>query len=444
MAAFNVQNLIPVGPGSLMSQYMRQYWIPAGKSSELVAGGAPVRVLLLGEKLIAFRDPTGKIGIMDHVCPHRGASLFYGRNEEGGMRCAYHGWKFDRTGTCTELANVPAGRPKPKIKTTAYKMAEANGMFWVYMGDREVPPPLPIFAFHDLEANFMLRDCNWLQGLEGDIDTSHVGFLHMGGMDTEDLPEGHPSRIRMIDRAPEFEVAQMPWGLLSGAYRDCGEVGRFWGLSNFMFPFWTITANDNPLGPPWFARAWVPMDDTHVMVVTIIDKKLPMPVGLKNKQGEVIDGTSFEWGHPVPNTTDWLGRWRIAERMDNDHMMRRELQNISTLVGVDMIVPQDQAITESQGPIQDRSKEHLVPSDVMIVRTRRLLQTTAEEWTEKSVVPPGVDNPESFYGARGGVMPAQSKEDFIATFTRASAERTEQYKADYVEKIKGETATQDA
>jgi phthalate 4,5-dioxygenase len=442
MANFNVEHLIKVGPGSLTSKLMRQYWIPAGKSSELVAGGSPVRLMLLGEKLIAFREPSGKVGVVDHVCPHRGASLFYGRNEEGGIRCAYHGWKFDSTGACTEFPNVPAAYPRPKVKTTAYKSAEANGMFWVYMGDREVPPPLPIFAHHDLDSVFTLRECNWLQGLEGDIDTSHVGFLHMGAMETEDLPLGHPSRIRMIDRAPEFDVAQMPWGLMSGAYRDCGQEGRFWGLSNFLFPFWTITANDNPLGPPWFARAWVPVDDTHVMVITMLDKNLPFPAGLYNKQGEVIAGTGFSWGTPVPNSTDWLGRWRVAETVANDHMMRRELQYASTLVGVDGIVPQDQAITESQGAIQDRSLEHLVPSDAMIVRTRRLIQSTAEQWVEQAIVPPGVDNPQDYYGARGGVMPTDSRDDFVAKFTRAS-ERTATFKQAYGKPAVAETATQD-
>jgi phthalate 4,5-dioxygenase len=442
MASLNVDLLTPVGPGSLTSNLMRQYWIPAGKSSELVAGGAPVRMMLLGEKLIAYREPSGKVGVMDPVCPHRGASLFYGRNEDGGIRCAYHGWKFDIRGTCTEFPNVPAAYPRPKVKTTAYKAAEANGMFWVYMGEREVPPPLPIFAHHDLDSVMTLRECNWLQGLEGDIDTSHVGFLHMGAMETEDLPLGHPSRVRMIDRAPEFDVAQMPWGLMSGAYRDCGEEGRFWGLSNFMFPFWTITANDNPLGPPWFARAWVPLDDTNVMVITMLDKNLPFPAGLYNKQGEVIPGTAFSWGTLIPNTTDWLGRWRVAENVANDHNMRRELQFASTLVGVDGIVPQDQAITESQGPIQDRSLEHLVPSDAMIVRTRRLLQNTAEQWVEQGIVPPGVDNPQDYYGARGGVMPTDSRDDFVAKFNRAS-EKTATFKRAYDEPASAETAAQD-
>ena len=420
MSAFNVNLLTPTGPGSLASSLIREYWIPAGKSSELVAGGAPVRIQILQEKLLAFREPSGKLGIVDHMCAHRGASLFYGRNEDGGLRCAYHGWKFNASGECTDLPNVPAGRARPKIKITAYQIVEANEIFWVYMGKREVPPPLPIFAYHNLYANFTLRECNWLQGLEGDIDTSHVGFLHMGGMELDDLPEGHPSRIRMLDRAPEFDVVQTPWGNMSGAYRDCGDVGRFWGLSHYLYPFWTITANDRELAPPWFGRAWVPVDDTHVMVVTMLEKDWAFPPGLSDRDGNLIKGTAFSFGTPIPNTTDWLGRWRIEENPRNDHLIDRELQHISTLVGVDGIVEQDQAITESQGPIQDRTKEHLVPSDMMIVRTRCLLQTTAEKWIEEGVVPPGIDNPESFYPARGGIMKADTREEFMDTFNRES------------------------
>jgi nitrite reductase/ring-hydroxylating ferredoxin subunit len=427
-----------------MSRMMRQYWIPAGKSTELKAGGAPVRLLLLGEKLLAFREPNGKVGVIDHVCPHRGASLFYGRNEEGGMRCAYHGWKFDGQGKCVDMPNVPAGRPRPKITTPAYRAAEGNGIFWVYMGEREVPPPLPIFAHHDLDAVFILRECNWLQALEGDIDTSHVGFLHMGAMQLEDLPKGHPSRIRLLERAPEFEVVPTAWGHMSGAYRDCGASGRFWGLAHFLFPFWTITANDMPLGPPWLARAWVPVDDTHTMLITMLDKNWALPPGLSDKNGNVVPGTSFSWGTPVPNSTDWLGRWRIVENVANDHLMSREIQQISAFVGVEGITPQDQAITESQGPIQDRSREHLVPSDEMIVRTRRLLQTTAEKLVENGVVPPGVDNPWVYYGARGGVMPTDSKEDFVANFTRA-AQKTATFKQAYDEPVApDQTVLQDA
>lgn len=123
---------------------MRQYWLPAAASRELVTGGAPLRVMLLGEKLIAFRDSSGKVGVMDHRCPHRCASLFYGRNEEGGIRCVYHGWKFDIDGNCLEMPNVPPEYDyREKVKAKSYKATERNGLIWVYMGSRAQPPALP-------------------------------------------------------------------------------------------------------------------------------------------------------------------------------------------------------------------------------------------------------------------------------------------------------------
>src|ERR671939_841225 len=165
-----------VGPGTPMGQLMRQYWVPALLSSELPGPDSdPVRVMLLGEKLIAFRDSNGQVGLIQNHCPHRGASLFFGRNEEGGLRCVYHGWKFSSDGTCVDMPNEPAESDfKHKVKATAYPPHERGGVVWTYMGPRQEPPPLP-----DLEANMLegatatafQLEGNWLQILEGDIDT---------------------------------------------------------------------------------------------------------------------------------------------------------------------------------------------------------------------------------------------------------------------------------
>ena len=136
--------LTRVGPGTPMGELMREYWIPACLPQELAPDATPMRLKLLGEKLIAFRDSSGRIGILDHRCPHRCASMFFGRNEEGGIRCAYHGWKFDVEGNCLDMPNIPEDqRFTERVKAKAYKVAELGGMVWVYMGKREVPPPLP-------------------------------------------------------------------------------------------------------------------------------------------------------------------------------------------------------------------------------------------------------------------------------------------------------------
>src|SRR5580700_10560995 len=159
--------LTRVGPGTVMGQLMREYWIPALMSSEVTHGGAPLRLMLLGEKLIAFRDSSGRVGVMDHRCPHRCASLFLGRNEADGLRCIYHGWKFDAEGNCVDMPSVPAHQDfKHNVKAKAYKVTERNGLIWVYMGARsEAPPPpaLEVTMLPDPEVQiwFAQRQCNW-------------------------------------------------------------------------------------------------------------------------------------------------------------------------------------------------------------------------------------------------------------------------------------------
>src|SRR6202162_5428854 len=173
--------LTRVGPGTVMGQLMREYWIPALLSSEVERGGAPLRLMLLGEKLIAFRDSEGRVGVMDHRCPHRGASLFLGRNEEGGIRCIYHGWKFDVAGNCLDMPSLPAHPGfKHKVKAKAYPAVERAGIIWVYMGPSAKAPPLPGFEVLDvpddeIAVTFIQRECNYLQAIEGEIDTSHFG-----------------------------------------------------------------------------------------------------------------------------------------------------------------------------------------------------------------------------------------------------------------------------
>ena len=178
-----------VGPGTPMGDLMRQYWMPAMMSSELPSpDSTPVRLRLLCENLIAFRTTSGKVGVVADACPHRGASLFFGRNEEEGLRCVYHGWKFDIDRRLHRHAiGAAESNFKAKVKAHAYKTHERGGMIWVYMGTREVPPPPP-----DLEANMLAEgessigaffsECNWLQSLEGDYDTVHLGFLHQGSI----------------------------------------------------------------------------------------------------------------------------------------------------------------------------------------------------------------------------------------------------------------------
>jgi len=238
------RELTQVGPGTVMGELMRQYWIPAAPSTELVRDGAPIRLMLLGEKLIAFRDTEGRVGVMDHRCPHRCASLFLGRNEEGGIRCIYHGWKYDVAGNCIDMASVPPHQDfKHKVKARAYPAVERAGVVWVYMGSRAEAPPLPGFEILDVpddevSVTFIQRDCNYLQALEGEIDTAHFGYLHAGHVDPDDVPEDSPVYHTITHRAPEYHIADAPWGTQYAAYRPAGEDSIYWRFANFLFPFW--------------------------------------------------------------------------------------------------------------------------------------------------------------------------------------------------------------
>jgi phthalate 4,5-dioxygenase oxygenase subunit len=405
MQAKDSEDLTRVGPGTVMGEFMRQYWMPAALSSELKADGDPVRLMLLGEKLIGFRDSHGEVGIMDHRCPHRCASLFLGRNEEGGIRCVYHGWKFDARGNCVDMPNVPAHQDfKANVHAKAYRTAERNGLVWVYMGQQQdAPPPLPLIEANlipDSEIWCLQRECNWMQALEGDIDTSHVGFLHVGMLTPDDLPEDHPMRPTVINRAPEYEVRNVEWGAMYGGYRLNDDGRMSWRVAQYMFPFWTQTPNAR-FNTRAIARAWVPMDDTHSMLFDIsggVDAGNPAYISTRLNGEPLYEKFEYE-----PNSSDWYGRWRCKDRAFNDWGIDRDSQRDGTqYTGIANITMQDQAVTESMGAITDHSLEHLSPTDQMIARTRRRVLLAARAWAEKRSLPPGANEPALYLGARAG------------------------------------------
>ena len=427
----NSELMTRVGPGTAMGNLMRQYWLPALASKEVVADREPRRLVLLGEKLIAFRDSSGRVGIMDHRCPHRVASLFFGRNEEDGIRCVYHGWKFDVEGNCVDMPNVPAGDSmRERVKARAYKTVERNGLVWVYMGEQDEAPPLPMLEAAlipegEVNIRFVQRACNWLQALEGDIDTSHFGFLHAGSAKPEDFQEDHPMRHTVTNRAPEYNVADTEWGTSYGAYRLAGDGRMSWRIANFMFPFWTQAPNSDFLTNVG-VRGWVPMDDEHTMVVMMSWTKQPGPfTGMPLKNGKPIPGfaPAIEY---LPDSTDWYGRARPVARAENDFQIDRDAQQRNEIyTGIRMVFMQDQAITESMGAITDHSWEHLVPSDQMVARTRRRLLRAALALRDEGTLPPGVEKPEVMWRARSGSFLSaadahwqQSYEDNLAKAVR--------------------------
>jgi phthalate 4,5-dioxygenase len=410
--------LCRVDPGTAMGELMRQYWIPAAMSRELEPGAAPIRLLLLSEKLIAFRDSSGKVGIMDHRCPHRCASLFYGRNEGDGIRCVYHGWKFDADGKCLEMPNVPREYDyKEKVRARGYRAQERNGLVWVYMGPRTEPPALPALEPALLPPSEMMiflcqRECNWVQALEGDIDTSHFGFLHAGSISADDIPDGNMARYALVNRAPQLHVATTDWGTMYGARRiSDGHV--YWRFAPFAFPFWTMPP-EGDFHKHLIVRAWVPMDDTHTMFVHLSWKK-NSPRSRQLKGGEIPAGFSRGMEF-LPNTTDWYGRWRLSQNQSNDYRIDREVQRTRSFTGIEGIHVQDQAITESMGEIVDHRLEHLGHSDMMVIRTRRRLIQAALDLRNHGMIPPGVDNPEIYLQVHAGDFLLDQEKDFFEAY----------------------------
>jgi phthalate 4,5-dioxygenase oxygenase subunit len=394
--------LTRVGPGTPMGNLMRQYWVPALLSSELPKPDCdPVRVMLLGEPLIAFRDSQGEVGLLADACPHRGASLFFGRNENCGLRCVYHGWKFDVRGNCVDMLSEPPETSfKDKVKAQAYPCQERGGVVWTYMGSRQVPPPLPNIEGNNLPESeagpfAMQIECNYLQILEGDIDTVHAGILHFGAVDPATQPEGSFAQYTTMHRTPKYVATDSAGGTMYGAYRDAMSGYDYWRIAQFLFPFYTMTPT-GLLGIPRRTNARVPMDDTHTMVFVMGPKLTPQQAAMPSARTPLL-----------PNTTGWYGRFRPAKNLGNDFQIDRELQRRGEgpngFTGIETIVSQDQAMTVSMGPIYDRSKEHLGTSDVMVIRTRRRLLEAVRALAERGIVPPGVDDPEVYAVRSGGV-----------------------------------------
>jgi phenylpropionate dioxygenase-like ring-hydroxylating dioxygenase large terminal subunit len=432
------QSLTRVGPGTLMGNLMRQYWIPALHSADLPAkDGAPLRVRLLCENLVAFRNTGGRIGLIDHVCPHRCASLFFGRNEENGLRCLYHGWKFDVDGRCVEVPNEPPGSKfNEQIRAAAYPCIEKNGIVWTYMGpDRDNPPPLPEPGWAMVEpgrrgALRYQRACNWLQAMEGDFDSSHLSFLHLafdpklqGAAESKKAGIDYYRNIARMDKQPLLEVRDTDVGVMYGARRDSGAGKFYWRVTQFMLPFYTSVPG---FGGKNRDKVWVPLDDEHTMVWE------PHWSSTRALSEEEQKG----WKDRVPpsgflaDTDDWLGRARFAANAGNDYLLDRERQKNLNFSGMENVTPiQDGAMQESMGPICDRRREHLGASDAAIVHMRRRLLNAAKTLHEKSLAPPGVEDP-AFYHKHGDQMllgendswtehyAAKMKQDYAALVSR--------------------------
>ncbi|NMH97447.1 Rieske 2Fe-2S domain-containing protein [Pseudonocardia acidicola] len=385
----NNERLVRTGPGTPMGELFRRYWIPALLAEELPGPDCdPVRVQLLGEKLVAIKDTQGRIGLLDEFCSHRTASLFFGRNEECGLRCAYHGWKYDVEGNCVDMPSEPEGSTfAEKIKQTAYPGVELGGVIWTYMGPKGTEPPLPELEWAVLPERHRFvskrwQESNYLQAMEGGIDSSHVSFAHRFNIDDDPMHAGTEGLTYLkADTRPKFEVAESDGGLVIGARRTVDEDNYYWRITQWIMPWYTIIppfGTHNPLG----GHAWVPIDDENCWAWSInyhparplTDSELD-----SMRRGEGIHVKYLP------------GTYRPLASKDNDYLIDRVAQREKrTFSGVEGISMQDASLQESMGAICDRTKERLGTSDAAIILARRRLLAALDARTDGEL-PPGAD-----------------------------------------------------
>jgi len=353
--------LTRVGPGTPMGELMRRYWIPALLSEEVpVADCAPVRVRLLGEDLIAFRDSSGRVGLLGEHCAHRGTSLFFGRNEECGLRCIYHGWKYDVDGNVLETPAEPTDSEfKKKLRHTNYPCQESAGLIFAYMGPMEKVPLLPRYEWFELaEAQLCpvksFLECNYLQGIEGDFDSSHTSFLHNNNIQNAE-------RLKR-DGAPTLAAEDTSYGMRAVSIRKFGTEQIYVRTTPYIMPSFSIVP-----GPPTAKfedddlhgfRFWVPIDDSSTWLYILNMRKQPFDDAERKSLRNWVESD-----------------YRRKRNLHNDYLIDRKLQRTRLYSGIQSVnaAEQDGCATESMGAIFDRSKEHLGYSDKTIIALRGML-----------------------------------------------------------------------
>jgi phthalate 4,5-dioxygenase len=383
------ERLVRVGPGTPAGALFRRYWQPALLSRELPENdGAPLRVRLLGEDLIAFRDTSGGVGLVDAFCPHRRAPMFFGRNEECGLRCVYHGWKFDRHGTCVDMPSEPPDSLfKSKVTIAAYPTWEGGGMIWAYLGPPAAIPPPPDYEWvrtprTHRHVSKTFEHANYLQALEGGLDTAHSSFLHNERI-------GDPNWIRNRDGAPRLDVEKTGYGFNYVSTRDMGDDGLWVRVYHYVMPaqqfrpgITGFMGRRAPF-PQIDGHVWVPIDDEHTWVYNwAISYDASRPF---------TEEQQVKWEAPLGRgADDVLPDFRLKANLENDFFIDRQLQKTTTFTGIKGLNTQDVALQEGMGPIADRSQEHLGSTDRAIIATRQLL-VEAIDAVEAGDAPRGVD-----------------------------------------------------
>lgn len=439
-----------VSKGTVGGSMIREYWIPAFLSSELPEpDGLPVRTTLLGESLIGFRDTSGNVGLIQSNCPHRGAPLYFGRNEGNGIRCVYHGWKFDVSGRCTDMPNeADESSFRDKVRARAYPCEERNGIVWAYMGSLKKPPPLPQLEWNivPVEQSYVTKrvmNCNFVQALEGEIDSSHSAFLH-SNLGTHSfstpLPHANTTRrpfefhvgtggltdgeyFRMRDKQPKFEVEDTFNGVLIAAGYRATEQSLYWRVTQFLMPFHTIIP---PYGadPTFSGHVWVPMDDERTMSYCFTyHPTRPLTTEHRNLLRFGKDG--MEGLHPTENVLPPSPRvpgdsqWELTINEGNDYLIDWDRQRTDRFSGLPGVWPQDTALQEGMGPIYDREQEHLGTTDRGIIRMRQCIIRAAKSYEDGEIMPPGSQDPNAYLVRSAGVVVPTSAGDWVSATTEA-------------------------
>ncbi len=395
--------------GSAMGELFRRFWTPVLLSEELPEPDCPpVRVTVMGEELLAFRDTDGSVGLVDPRCPHRGADLFLGRNEDCGLRCIYHGWKFDTDGNCVDAPTVgPAaetGRFRASAGVQAYPARDWGDLVWAYLGPPALRPELPVMEFATVppENRFVtkkLQEANWAQLCEGGIDTAHFSFVHMPiDVDALDIGTGvggagqQHTRWMKNDPRPRFEVKQHAAGLVLGGARVTDGPERYWRIAQFLLPNHGL-APSAMVGRTYTGQTWVPIDDVTTWVYCYSwNPDRP----LEDHEKGYVEGVPSIYSE---TDDDYVP---IRNRR-NGYQLDRTVQKTLTYSGIEGVSEQDAAVQESQGLIADRTREKLGPTDLGIVKFRRLLLDTAAA-LEAGTEPPAASMPEAYRIRSGAIV----------------------------------------
>ncbi|HVV95014.1 MAG TPA: Rieske 2Fe-2S domain-containing protein [Hyphomicrobiales bacterium] len=359
------ERLCRIGPGTAMGAMFRRFWMPIALSSKLrEAGGPPRHERLLGEDFVVFRDTGGRIGVLDELCMHRGASLVLGRVEDCGIRCLYHGWKFDVDGNVVDMMNNSDRKLWARMKAPAYPVREAGGIVWTYLGPKEKEPPFPHFRYFDLPASHCVNmrvdaNANWVQATEGGLDSSHVGILHTNAARPAWQGGSDDHVGELDDTAPTLEIEDTDFGYHYGAVRK-GAAGRPDNVRivPFFMPSGRIIPDIRPTGNATIIFE-VPIDDENTATYSV--RYGPKPIERMSRVSET--------GFDDPEFYDEESGKFLMGRRDY-HMQKRHQMGLAWS-GFRGIALEDAVIATSQGPIYDRTKEHLIASDLAVVRFRR-------------------------------------------------------------------------